>query len=154
MRVHLATPEDAEAACDVLRRSIVELCESDHSGDQEAIACWLSNKTPETVLDWISDTTNVFLVAIDDQAILSVAAMTRTGCVTLNYVRPESRFARGSKALLATLEGVARRLGLSALTLRSTKTAERFYRTAGFVENTDDAQGDSYSMIKPLSVSA
>jgi GNAT superfamily N-acetyltransferase len=154
MKIRLATPEDAEAACNVLRRSIVELCQLDHRGDQGVIEHWLSNKTAENVRAWISAANNIVLVAVDDEAILGVAAMTRSGCVTLNYVRPESRFEGVSKALLTSLEREARMLGLSALTLSSTKTAERFYRAAGFVEDTSKAQSDNSSMIKTLTISA
>ena len=33
VKIRDATPDDAEAACDVLRRSISELCVADHGND-------------------------------------------------------------------------------------------------------------------------
>jgi len=45
--VRTATPEDAEAACAVIRRSIVECCIEDHHGDSALLAAWLANKTPD-----------------------------------------------------------------------------------------------------------
>ena len=154
MDVRLATSKDAEAACKVLRRSITELCWPDHHGDQVAIDLWLSNKTPENVAAWIEAADNIVLVAIDDQDLLGIGAMTCIGRVTLNYVHPDRRFRGVSKALLAHLEREATKLGLRELTLQSTKTAEQFYRAAGFVVRPDPTRPDDCTMIKTLNVSA
>jgi hypothetical protein len=45
MEIRDAMTEDAPAACDVLRRSISELCVADHGNDPTILARWLSNKT-------------------------------------------------------------------------------------------------------------
>ena len=131
-----ARVEDAAAACDVLRRSITELCAADHRGNPEWLAGWLANKTPENVATWISDPGNVVYVALDDGRIAGVAAMNKTGRISLNYVSPDARFRGVSKALLAALEAKAAALGLLQCTLESTKTALRFYRAAGYREQT------------------
>lgn len=55
MEIRRATPEDAEAACQVLRRSITELCIADHQGDAQSLAAWLANKTPENVRRWTAN---------------------------------------------------------------------------------------------------
>jgi hypothetical protein len=47
MDVRDARFEDADEACLVMRRSIVELCEADHHRDPALLAAWLDNKTPE-----------------------------------------------------------------------------------------------------------
>jgi hypothetical protein len=47
MEIRDAVAEDAPAACQVIRRSIVELCVADHRNDPEVLARWLSNKTPD-----------------------------------------------------------------------------------------------------------
>jgi hypothetical protein len=46
IRDAMTETEDAPAACDVLRRSISELCVADHGNDPTILARWLSNKTP------------------------------------------------------------------------------------------------------------
>jgi len=125
---------DATAACEVLRRSISELCESDHRNDVQLLAGWLANKTPENVTTWIADPGSLVYVAIDAGVIVGVAAMTRSGVVTLNYVSPDARFKGVSKALLAHLESKAGELGLTRCRLSSTETARRFYRAAGYCE--------------------
>jgi hypothetical protein len=59
-----AVAEDAEAACLVLRRSIVELCVADHCNDSAILERWLGNKTPEFFVSWISQSDNSVLVAV------------------------------------------------------------------------------------------
>ena len=44
--VRVATEPDVDAACQVLRRSITELCISDHKNDEQILAGWLKNKEP------------------------------------------------------------------------------------------------------------
>jgi hypothetical protein len=67
------THEDAEEACQVLRRSIVELCDLDHKGDTNALDLWLSNKTPRNLRRWITE--NHVFVAAEDGVILGVSAV-------------------------------------------------------------------------------
>jgi GNAT superfamily N-acetyltransferase len=134
MHIREARIEDAPGACDVLRRSIIELCSSDHGGDPAILAQWLANKTPEHVASWIGRAGNHLLVATEDAAILAVGAVTDQGEITLNYVSPDVRFRGVSRALLAQLEAKARELGNGVCTLTSTETARRFYLSAGYVE--------------------
>ena len=132
MELRRATVEDAEAACEVLRRSITELCVADHEGNAETIALWLANKTPENVRRW---TVNQHLfVAAERGEILGVAALAPGGEITLNYVSPDARFRGVSKALVARIEEAAAKLGLAAITLTSTATARRVYAAAGYAE--------------------
>jgi len=73
MRIRPATAAEADAACTVLRRSIVELCLADHGGDPETLRSWLANKTPGVVAAWIADPTRRVVVAVDDAgAVLGV----------------------------------------------------------------------------------
>jgi GNAT superfamily N-acetyltransferase len=132
MEIRRATADDAEAACQVLRRSIAELCAADHRGDAGTLAAWLANKTPENLRRWTAN--QRLFVAAEDGAILGVAALSLAGEVTLNYVSPDARFRGVSKALVARLEEEAAALGLATLTLSSTATARRFYAAAGYAE--------------------
>lgn len=139
--IRLARTADAAAACEVLRRSIVELCAADHGNDSKFLNDWLANKTPENVAAWIADPGNVVYVAVDNGEIAGVAAMTRAGLITLNYVSPDFRFRGASKALLAALERKAAELGLAQCWLESTKTARRLYEAAGYREQDGAAGG-------------
>jgi hypothetical protein len=44
VKIRDATPDDADAACDVLRRSISKLCVADHGNDPAILNAWLGNK--------------------------------------------------------------------------------------------------------------
>jgi GNAT superfamily N-acetyltransferase len=110
----------------------MDLCEEDHRNDEQFLAHWLANKTPGNIVVWITDS-HVFLAEEKGQ-VVGVAALTGSGYITLNYVAPEARFRGVSKALLRALENKARELGCQACTLESTKTADLFYRAAGYRE--------------------
>ena len=131
MKIRDAAPEDAAAACLVMRRSIAELCAADHGNDPAVLDRWLSNKTPEIFRSWIKPG-NTLLVAVDSDCILAVGSVTDAGEITLNYVSPDARFRGVSDALLAALEDRARRRGNPRCTLSSTETARRFYLARGY----------------------
>jgi GNAT superfamily N-acetyltransferase len=132
LRIRDATPDDAEAACDVLRRSISELCVADHGNDPAILNAWLGNKRPEIVAAWARQPGNSLLVTVEGDAILAVGSVTDAGEITLNYVAPDTRFRGVSRALLGALEARAAERGNVRCTLTSTETAHRFYRSAGY----------------------
>jgi hypothetical protein len=45
MQIREASVEDAVEACQVVRRSIAELCHADHQNDPIVLVKWLSNNT-------------------------------------------------------------------------------------------------------------
>lgn len=147
MSIRRATRNDAAEACDVIRRSIIELCVADHRSDPEAIAKWLANKTPGTVSSWIDHPNSRVLVATAGDKIIGVGAITRSGEITLNYILPSARFQGVSKALLRHLEAAALEFGQSTCALTTTATASRFYRSAGY---TLLDSGPSDRMVKHL----
>jgi GNAT superfamily N-acetyltransferase len=150
MKIRAAHSDDARSACDVIRRSITELCQDDHRGDADTIAAWLANKTPENMRRWI-DQSHVF-VATEATAIVGIGAILGSGEITLNYVSPDARFRGVSKAILARLEKQAAELGVESIVLHSTDTARRFYRSAGFADCSPPVKGFGvtfgYPMIK------
>lgn len=130
--IRVAHPGDAAGACETMRRSIVELCSSDHRDDRAILDRWLSNKTPDSVAAWIADKDNRLFVAVEQGRVLAVGAVRTDGEITLNYVSPDARFRGVSRAMLARLEATARDLGNDAVRLVSTETALRFYLSAGY----------------------
>jgi GNAT superfamily N-acetyltransferase len=126
MQIRDAVPQDADTACRVLRRSIVELCVADHHDDPAILAAWLSNKTPEIVASWIGRRDSSLLVAQEDGKILAVGGVTDAGEITLNYVSPDARFRGVSRALLSALEARAVERGNGRTRLLSTEMALRF----------------------------
>ena len=59
-----AVPDDAVAACQVLKESISRLCVADHGNDPAILNAWLANKTPETVTAWAVQKGNSLLLAV------------------------------------------------------------------------------------------
>ena len=153
MEIRDAVTEDAPAACEVIRRSITELCVADHGNDPTILMRWLSNKTPEIVASWIARADNSLLVAVEHNTIIAAGSVTDAGEITLNYVSPDARFRGVSRVLLGALEAGALERGNARCTLTSTQTARRFYRSNGYVEDRPLAgkfgTTASYLMSKP-----
>lgn len=154
MLIRKARIDEAAKACDVLRRSIVELCSADHHDDLAILRRWLGNKTPAVVGSWIADPDNVVLVAVEEETVLAVGIVRHDGEIMCNYVSPDARFRGVSKAMLAQLEATACEFGNASCNLISTETARRFYRACGY-EEVGVPQGKfgttgSYPMLKRL----
>jgi GNAT superfamily N-acetyltransferase len=135
MEIRDAVPADAAAACEVIRRSITELCVADHRNEPAILARWLANKTSEIVGSWIAQADSSMLVAVEGARILAVGSVNDKGEVTLNYVSPDARFRGVSRTMLRALETRAIDRDNARCTLFSTETARRFYREAGYVED-------------------
>lgn len=154
MLIRRARPDEAAEICDVLRRSIAELCGADHHDDPAILRSWLANKTPKIVEGWIADRDNSLLVAVEGTDVLAAGAVRNDGEITLNYVSPDARFKGVSRALLTQLELTARGQGNDVCHLISTETAHRFYLSCGY-EDCGVPQGkfgttSSYPMLKRL----
>lgn len=158
MQIRDAIPEDAAAACIVLKRSIEELCALDHRNDPSILKSWLSNKTRENFCAWVNQIDNSILVAVDKGRILAVGSVTDAGTIGLNYVSPDVRFRGVSRALLRALEARAAERGNRQCNLTSTETARQFYLSNGYVQNGQPVGGfgtsSGYPMMKILTSSA
>jgi GNAT superfamily N-acetyltransferase len=148
-----ALASDAEQACEVMRRSISELCAADHCNDPTILDRWLANKKPEITRGWIESPTASMLLAVEGDTVLAVGGITDAGEITLNYVSPDARFRGVSKAMLNALEARAIERGNRRCTLISTQTAYRFYKSAGYAEDgppINKVGSTSYQMSKGL----
>ena len=153
MEIRDAIAADAAAACEVIRRSITELCIVDHHNESAILERWLANKTPEIVASWIAQTGSSVLVAVESGVIFAVGAVTDGAEITLNYVFPDARFRGVSRAMLRALEARAIERGNARCTLFSTETARRFYQGAGYAEDGPPQRNfgiPSYPMSKRL----
>lgn len=147
MPIRPAREDDAAQAVAVLRCSIAQLCRVDHRDDPVEIADWLDNKTVANWALWVAHPTASVIVAEERGLIRGVGMVRSDGEILLNYVSPEARFAGVSKAILSALEKDASGFGVSAITLESTRTAQRFYRAQGYLPPRDT---DPLRMMKPL----
>jgi len=132
--IRAAILDDAEQAIDVIRRSIQELCLSDHRGEEDVLQMWLENKTAENFRLWLGLGNQRILVAEQDGKISAVGGASRRGEIMLNYIAPNARFRGVSKTMLVALEQYLADEGHDRITLTSTETARRFYRSRGYVD--------------------
>ena len=146
-----AVKSDATAACEVVRRSVVELCVADHRGDSKTLAAWLANKTTAQFENWIASDRHVALAAEREGAVVGFALMSLSGVIELLYVSPDARFSGVSKALLSALEAEAAGAGIRETQLESTVTALRFYTGAGYSRAGDATRGLCATRCYPLS---
>ncbi len=150
--IRAAKIEDAEAACELVRRSIVELCIEDHAGERMALEGWLSNKTLRNMQTWIKQLGVYTYVSTQDDRIIGVATLTGAGEIMLLYVAPEFRFQGVSKALLAQAEDKARELRLDFCSLTSSLTARRFFLAAGYELMSDEEEDDGFGLDAAVSM--
>jgi predicted GNAT family acetyltransferase len=135
LAIREATVQDAEAATEVMRRSITDLCRADHGDDPTILGRWLANKQPAIFRAWLQQDDRSYFVAVEDGRIVSVGAVTDAGLITLNYVSPDTRLRGVSRAMVATLERRARDRGNRECKLISTSTARRIYDSCGYIES-------------------
>lgn len=145
---------DAPAACEVVRRSITELCTESHQNDQETLTAWLANKTVQNFERWVNSPQHYAVVADNVTKILGFGLMNLNGSISLLYVDPTARFQGVSKFMLAALEQKAIDLGINCLALTSTPLACDFYISCGYTLAGEPQQGfgitKGYPMMKEL----
>lgn len=153
--VHIrpASNRDAAAVARVLVRSIREVCGPDYDQDEETLAAWCSNKTPERVRAWVRDPELFTVVAEKAVETVGVAQLHADGEIRLCYLVPEALGQGIGAALIAALEEEARARALERITLTSTSTAREFYRRHGYRETGEPVAfgaGEAFPMAKTL----
>ncbi len=138
-----AAAADADAACALVRESIVVLCKADHMDDKLTLEGWLANKTSKNFAYWFTAPGSNGYIAERGGVVIGVGAVRDDGEVTLNYVAPAARFQGVSKALLALMEETAKKNLAERMSLTTTETARRFYLARGYVA--EDEEGDLFS---------
>jgi hypothetical protein len=132
MEIRNAVVEDAPAACEVLRRSVSELCYADHLNDPAIVNRWLAHKTPEIVGRGLSSRAIRGSWQSRTAASLQWArSPTRVRSLSTMYRRTQGFVVLVEPCSLPFSETVER--GIDRCTLLSTETAHRVYRSAGYV---------------------
>ena len=150
MEIRAARQDDVAEICIVLRRSIIELCVADHNNDPLILDPWLANKTPENLQTWIARAGQTYRVAVIDDQIAGVGAVSATEGVLLNYVSPDFQYCGVSKALMAVLEDWLKEQGQDVCHLTSTVTARQFYETIGYLPDGEPQTGRSGNPAFPM----
>lgn len=132
-----ARETDAAKICEVLIRSVREICAKDYNHDETVLQDWCSNKDPELVAQWINNPANFCVVAeLAPHGTVGVAMYNRSeSSIHLCYLVQEALHQGIGSQLLTSLETEAARLGHTIITLSSSITARDFYKRHGYVEN-------------------
>lgn len=138
MNIRPALPSEAEAAIDLVRRSITLLCIEDHQNDEMMLQGWLANKSTKNMRVWIETPGSFAVVAERDGNFVGVGVYTGAGDLLLLYVAPEARFSGVSSALLKHMEDSARALRLPSLHVSASRAARRFFLERGYLVQTQD----------------
>jgi hypothetical protein len=86
MLVRCARDGDEGPASDLVRRSVTELCATDHRGDAQVLARWLADKTPGDFRRRIGSADKSVCVAVrDDGRLAAVGMVAWRGEILLNY---------------------------------------------------------------------
>jgi len=131
--IRQARPDDATAACRLLRQSIEQGCVADHGQRQDVLQAWLGNKTIQNVSTWFSSPSNYAVVAERDGALVGMALLTPAGKLALCYVQPDLLREGIGRALLAAVESQARAWSISKLHMHSPASASAFFERQGYV---------------------
>ena len=139
IEIRQATPNDAPAACSLLRRSIEHGCVADHGRRPEILEAWLGNKTPQNVVAWLSSPSNYAVVAERSTGgaagteLVGLALLNQAGRLALCYVLPEALRSGVGRALLAAVEAQARTWHIGKLHMHSPASASLFFERQGYV---------------------
>ncbi len=132
-----ATPNDAPAACMLLRRSIEEGCETDHGGRPELLQAWLGNKTTQNVVAWFSSPSNFAVVAEagagEGRELAGLALLNQAGRLALCYVHPAMLRSGVGAALLDAVEAQARAWNIGKLYMHAPASASAFFERRGYI---------------------
>ena len=130
--VRPALTRDSAACCDVLRRSITELCATDYEDVPGFVGFWLENKTPENVKRWIDTPFCYCAAAWRLGVVVGFGAVSVNAEILLCYVLPEVKGRGIVHALLGHLEAWASKRGHRRFHVVSTVTARGFYERKGY----------------------
>lgn len=135
--IRQATPNDAPAACALLRRSIEHGCIAEHAKRPEILQAWLGNKTPNNVATWFASPTNFAVVAQrpgeKEGALVGLALLNQAGRLALCYVDPDYLRHGVGQELLAAIEQQARAWNISKVHMHSPASASAFFERLGYV---------------------
>lgn len=155
-KIREANKSDSAQVCNVLRRSIIEVCGPDYKS-QSVIEEWLSNKTEDNIAQWIQSESTYSIVCADEKnTIVGFGLITLKGEILLIYLVPEALFKGNGKLMLQHME---RRLSMDGVnelhTAVSSITAKEFYERNGFMQDgpaqmVGEIEGD-FPLVKKLS---
>ena len=154
-KVREANTSDCAQVCNVLRRSIIEVCGPDYNS-QSVIEEWLSNKTEDNISKWIqSESTYSVVCADENDTVVGFGLITLKGEILLIYLVPEALYKGNGKLMLQQMEKRLSKDGVDEIHTVSSITAKAFYERNGFMQDgppqiVGKIEGD-FPLVKKLS---
>ena len=148
MVVRQATSKDANAAVEVLRESIIQLCVTDHQNDPETLKHWLRNKNTKQFNRWCSNPDTYVVVAERDESIVGVGLLRRSGDFDLCYLKPGWQRKGIGSAIVSAIEDQARQWTIREVHLLAAFDAQTFWKHHGYVP--DGEPTPAYGVIMDI----
>jgi putative acetyltransferase len=130
LTIRPATPDDAEAMCDLHIRSIRVLCATDYTPEQ--IEAWAGRKKPELYSRAMTEGGETMFVALDEHGVMLGMASFKDTEIYCLYVAPGAARRGVGSELLDAMETAMRANGVAEVEFRSTLTALTFYERRGY----------------------
>jgi N-acetylglutamate synthase-like GNAT family acetyltransferase len=133
IQLRQARPDDASAACTLLRQAIEQGCAADHGGDPALLAAWLGNKTPQNVAAWFASPTNYAVLAERGGELAGLALLNQAGKLALCYVLPALAREGVGRALVGAVEERARCWSIRKVHMHCPASASGFFERLGYL---------------------
>lgn len=154
-KVRVAKNNDSTQVCNVLRRSILEVCAPVYN-NKSVIDEWLQNKTEDNISQWIQSESTYSVVCTDENnTIVGFGLTTLTGKILLIYLVPEALYKGNGKMMLEQMEKRLFKEGVDEIHTVSSIMAKAFYERNGFIQDgppqlVGEIEGD-FPLVKKLS---
>ncbi len=134
MKIHVrrTATHEAERICAIIRRSIIEVCESDHENDPKKLDTLLQHHDLMQIQSWLTADDTIGLLAMIDEQPVGAGFIRLTGEIILCCVLREALNRGIGTILLEALMEIAANHGIDRVFLTSTGTAKTFYEYHGF----------------------
>lgn len=145
VKLRNAEKSDAAMIADIWVRSIQTLCAPYYTEAQ--VVSWTKNKTPEKILEWITQSP-FFMVAEMDGRIIGFASCSDFQKIQAAlYVAPESTGKGVGRQLLTAYEEAAQEHGLKTLHIHATVNGAAFYEKCGYGRIEEYALADGRRIV-------
>ncbi|MDH5648470.1 MAG: GNAT family N-acetyltransferase [Gammaproteobacteria bacterium] len=138
MKIEEATRESLQEISELIKQSIVTLCQADHQNKPEHLQAWLSARASDKLAHELFGNNSRAFTCRHEGRLAGVVNINTTGEMTLCYVHPAYSGRGVGRLLLQAAEEQAIKWGLKQIHLVSTRTAREFYLSQGFESNGEE----------------
>lgn len=145
VKLRNAKKSDAAMIADIWVRSIQTLCAPYYTEAQ--VVSWTKNKTPEKILEWITQSPFFMVAEMNDKITGFVSCSDFQKIQAALYVAPESTGKGVGRQLLSAYEKAAQEHGLKTLHIHATVNGAAFYEKCGYGRIEEYALADGRRIV-------